>query len=185
MKNTILVILFIALATPLQAQRRLHGQQGLQATVGKADGLRNNSLNVGGAFSQFTKNGHQWKFGAEYLCKKIQYGAQSLPIEQFTADGGYYRTLLSDGGKNFFFTAGISAMAGYELVNRDVPLLYNGATIVSKSKFLFGGAISFEIETYIIDQIILLTGFRQRILPSSTVNSFRSQFYLGIKFIIN
>ena len=155
MKHAILVIFLVMLTVPLQAQRRLHGQQGLQATVGKVDGFKNNSIHAGAVFSQFTKNRHQWKFGAEYLCKRLNYNTQSVPIEQFTADGGYYRTVLSDGGKNFFFTAGISGMAGYELVNRNVPVLYDGSTIVSKSRFLFGGAIVFEIETYIIDQIIL------------------------------
>jgi len=76
-------------------------------------------------------------------------------------------------------------MAGYELVNRDRYLLYDGSTLMSKSKFLIGCAISFEIETYLTDGIILLTGFRQRILPASTVNRFHYQLSLGIKFIVN
>jgi hypothetical protein len=76
-------------------------------------------------------------------------------------------------------------MAGYELINRDKPLLYDGSTIMSESKFLFGGAFSFEIETYIVDRIVLITGFRQRILPASTVNKFHNQLSLGLKFIIN
>ena len=48
-----------------------------------------------------------------------------------------------------------------------------------------GGAFSFEIETYLVDEIILLMGFRGRVLPASTVNDFHTQFYAGIKFIIN
>ena len=185
MKHTILVIIFIMLAVSAQAQRRLHGQQGLQATIGKVDRFRNNSLQAGATFSQFTERSHQWKFGADYLRKKICYRVQPIPVEQITVDGGYYRTLLSDGSKTFYFSAGVSGMAGYELVNRDRSLLYDGSAILSKSKFLFGGAISFEVETYIFDQIILLTGFRERILPGSTINKFHSQFYAGVKFIIN
>jgi hypothetical protein len=76
-------------------------------------------------------------------------------------------------------------MAGYELVNRDRSLLYDGSMLLSQSKVLFGGAFSFEIETYITDEIILLTGFRQRILPASTINKFHNQLSAGIKFIIN
>jgi hypothetical protein len=76
-------------------------------------------------------------------------------------------------------------MAGYELLNRDRSLLYDGSTLLSKSRFLFGGAFSFEIVIYMVDQIILLTGFRGRVLPASTVNDFHTQFYAGIKFIIN
>ena len=181
----VLFSLLLMLTLSVQAQRRLHGQQGLQATIGMVDGLRKNSLHVGAALSRFTKNGHQWTYGVEYLRKKFPYREQLIPIEQFTAEGGYYRTVLSDFSKTFFFTAGISGMAGYELVNRNKTLLYDGSTVLSKSKFLWGGAISFEIETYISDGIILLTGFRQRILPSSSVNKFHNQLGIGLKFIIN
>ena len=178
--------LLLTLTVTVQAQRRLHGQQGFQATVGKVDGFKTNSLHAGAAFSQFTKNGHQWTFGAEYLCKKLPYNnAQWVPVEQFTGEGGYYRTLLSDFTKTFFFTAGISGMAGYELVNRNKPALYDGSTLLSQSRFIFGGAVSFEIETYFSDGIILLTGFRQRIMPASTVNMFHYQLSIGLKFIIN
>jgi len=184
MRN-VLFFIMLTLAVSVQAQRRLPGQQGLQATVGKVDKFDKSSVHTGVALSQFTKNSHQWKFGAEYLHKKLHYRIQSVPVEQFTVEGGYYRTLLSDGSKTFFFTAGVSGMAGYELVNRDRSLLYDGSTILSKSKFLFGDVFSFEVETYIFDQIILLTGFRERILPGSTINKFHSQFYAGVKFIIN
>jgi hypothetical protein len=44
---------------------------------------------------------------------------------------------------------------------------------------------NFEVETYISDGIVLLTGFRQRILPGSSVNKFHCQLSIGLKFIIN
>ena len=185
MKRIFFIISILMLTLTVQAQRRLYGQQGLQATVGKVDGFSKNSLHAGVGLSQFTKNSHRWMFGAEYLRKKLLYKSQLVPLEQFTADAGYYRTILSDGGKTFFFSVGLSGMAGYESVNRDRTLLYDGSTIISESKILFGGVFSFEIETYIVDRIILLTGFRQRILPASTVNKFHNQLSIGIKFIIN
>ena len=185
MRSIIFVISMLMLTLSVQAQRRLHGQQGLQATIGVVDKFDKSSIHTGFALSRFTKNSHQWKFGAEYLHKKLQYRLQPVPVEQFTAEVGYYRTFLSDGSKTFFFTAGLSGMAGYELVNRDRTFLYDGSTLMSKSKFLMGGAFSFEIETCLVDEIILLTGFRGRVLPASTVNDFHTQFYAGIKFIIN
>jgi hypothetical protein len=185
MKNITLIILLLALTISVQAQRRLHGQQGLQATIGRVDGWNKTSLHAGAALSRFTKNSHQWTFGAEYLRKKLLYEHQYVPVEQFTGEAGYYRTFLSDRRKTFFCSVGLSGMAGYELVNRDKPLLYDGSTILSENRFLFGGAFSFEIETYIVDRIVLITGFRQRILPASTVNKFHNQLSLGVKIIIN
>jgi len=184
-KRIIFVISLILLSVCVQAQRRLPGQRGLQVTAGTVGGFDKSTFHCGFAFSQFTKNQNRWTFGAEYLLKKLQYRAQVVPIEQFTAEGGFYYTFLSDGGKNFFFTAGASGLTGYELVNRDKSLLYDGSTLLSKSKFLIGGALSLEIEAHIVDRIILLSGVRQRILPSSTVNKIHTQLNFGIKFIIN
>ena len=185
MRSALFLGFMLMLTVSAQAQRRLHGQQGLQATAGWVDGFTKNSLHTSAAWSQFTKNSHQWTFGAEYLRKKNRYREQLVPVEQFTGGAGYYRTLFSDFSKTFFFSAGLSGMVGYELVNRDKPLLYDGSTILSQSKFLFGGAFSLEIETHITDGIILLTGFRQRVLPGSSVNKFHNQLSLGVKFIIN
>jgi len=186
MKNRIIfVISLILLTVCVQAQRRLPGQRGLQATAGTVGGFDKSAFHCGFAFSQFTRNQNRWTFGAEYLLKKLQYKAQVVPVEQFTAEGGFYYTFLSDGGKTFFFTAGASGLTGYELVNRDKSLLYDGSILLSQSKFLIGGALSLEIETHIVDRIILLTGLRQRIFPTSTVNKFHTQFSVGIKFIIN
>jgi len=185
MRSIIFVISFIMLNLSVQAQRRLPGQQGLQATVGKVDGFGGKTLHTGAALSRFTKNRNQWTYGVEYLKKELQYRGQFIPIEQFTGEAGYYYTFLSDGSKTFFFSAGLSGMAGYELVNRNISLLDDGSAILSKNKFLIGGVFSFEIETYIVDKVILLTRFRQRVLPGSTVNRFHSQFSLGVKFIIN
>ena len=184
-KSIVLIISFLLLTLSGQAQRRLPGQQSLQATIGTVNGLGNNTLHCGFAFSQFNKNQNRWTFGAEYLLKKLEYRIQTISIEQFTGEGGYFYTFLSDGSKTFFFTAGVSGMAGYEQVNRGKSILYDGSTLLSKSKFLFGGAFSFEVEAYVIDRVILLANFRQRILPASTVNRFNSQFGMGIKFIIN
>ena len=185
MKNIILVISLIMLTVTVQAQRRLPGQQGLQATIGKVDGLSGKSIHAGASLSKFTKNKHRWSYGVEFLCKKSQYNAQYIPVEQFTGEAGYYRTFLSDGGKTFFLSLGISGMAGYEAVNKDKSLLNDGSAVMSKSGFLIGGALSFEMEAYIIDHIILVAGFRQRFLPTSNVNRFHNQLGIGIKFIIN
>jgi hypothetical protein len=92
MRNVIITVILLMLTVSVQAQRRLHGQQGLQWTIGRVDGFTKNSLHTGVALSQFTKNSYQWTFGAEYLRKKLPYSKQLVPVEQFTGEAGYYRT---------------------------------------------------------------------------------------------
>jgi len=43
-----------------------------------------------------------------------------------TAEGGYYKQVLSDASKSFFVYVGASALAGYETVNWNKQLLDDG-----------------------------------------------------------
>lgn len=184
MRYAVILILSAILTVQVQAQRRLPGQQGVQATIGSVD-FSKKSIHYGLALSKFTKNGNRWVFGAEYFRKKLLYRDQYIPVEYFAGEAGYNLTFLSDGSKTFFFSLGLSGLLGYELVNRDKILLHDGSSILTGSGFLYGCAFSLGIETYLADRVILLTGFRQLILPASSVNKFHNQLFIGIKCIIN
>jgi len=192
------VLLIISLAFALSlfiieqayAQRYLPGQKGIQLTGGCVDGFKlkneDGQAFFGGlALSSYTKNGNRWVFGAEYLQKKHVYKDILIPASQITAEGGYYYKFLSDPSKTVFFSFGASAMAGYETINWGKELLFDGATISSKDNFLYGGAISFEIETYLSDRFVLLVNARERILFGSDISKFHTQVGVGIKIIIN
>lgn len=92
---------------------------------------------------------------------------------------------LSDPSKTLFFSIGASAMVGYETVNWGKELLFDGATITSEDNFLYGGAVTFEIETFLSDRFAILLHARERILLGSSINKFHTQVGIGFKFIIN
>lgn len=172
------------------AQRYLPGQKGIQITGGAVDGFQfkneDEQAFFGGiALSTYTKSGNRWVVGAEYLQKKHAYKDILIPASQITAEGGYYYKFLSDPSKTLFFSVGTSAMAGYETVNWGKEILFDGATISSKDNFLYGGAVSFEIETYLSDRLVLLINARERILLGSDISKFHMQIGIGIKVIIN
>ena len=191
MKRILLLLtLSLVLIGQAQAQRYLPGQKGVQVTGGFVDGfnLKNQDGQAffgGIAFSTYTKNGNRWVFGAEYLQKRHEYKNILIPVSQITAEGGYYYKFLSDPSKTVFFSIGASAMAGYETINWGKELLFDGATITTEDNFLYGGAVSFEIETYLTDKLVLLLNVRERILLGSDINKFHTQVGVGIKFIIN
>ncbi len=88
------------------AQRYLPGMKGLQVTAGMADGVHWNdntdfAYHIGAAYSVYTKNANRWVIGGEYLHKKYDYKDMQIPVEQFTAEGGYYLKFLSDRRKTF------------------------------------------------------------------------------------
>jgi hypothetical protein len=64
-------------------------------------------------------------------------------------------------------------------------MLYDGATLMNQDAFLYGGALTLELETYITNRIVLLLNARERILCGSSTGNFSTQLGAGIKFIIN
>ncbi|GAB6122391.1 conjugal transfer protein TraO [Dysgonomonas termitidis] len=187
---TLSFILSLALIGQAHGQRYLPGQKGIQFTGGAVDGFQfkktdGQAFFGGVALSTYTKNGNRWTFGAEYLQKSYEYKDILIPLSQMTIEGGHYLKFLSDPSKTVFFSVGISAMAGYETINWGKELLFDGATITSEDNFLYGGAVNFEIETYLTDRVVLLLNARERVLGGSTVNKFHTQIGLGVKIIIN
>lgn len=190
LKKIILMLLCFALIGQAQAQRFLPGQKGLQLTVGAVDGFNlkegdKQAFCLGIAHSTYTQGGNRWVFGAEYLEKKHEYRDLLIPVSQITAEGGYYKQVLSDPSKTVAFSVGASAMAGYETINWGKVLLFDGATIQSKDAFLYGGAITFEMETYLTDRLVLLANTKERVLFGSSITKFHTQINVGIKLIIN
>ena len=82
------------------------------------------------------------------------------------------------------FSLGGSALAGYETSNRGEKILYDGSTLRHKDAFIYGGAITLEMETYMTDRVVLLLTGRQRVLFGGSTGKFHAQFGVGLKCYI-
>lgn len=187
-----LLVASLALFTgQADAQRCLPKMRGIELRGGMADGFytsenRNDAgYYVGAALSTYTKGGDKWVFGGEYLQRYNPYKGTRIPTAQFTAEGGFYYNFLSDARKIFFFYLGGSALMGYETVNWDDKVLFDGATICNRDCFLYGGAVTLEVETYLADRIALLLNVRERCLWGGSTGRFHTQYGIGVKFIID
>lgn len=186
----IAMALCFVLSNKAHAQRALPGMQGLQITGGMVDGIyskdnRNESgYYFGAAMATYGKNANKWVFGAEYLRRNYAYESGSIPVEQFTGEGGFYYNFLSSPGKAVCFSLGASALAGYETVNRGEKLLNDGASLQNDDGFVYGGAITLEMESYLTDRIVLLLRGRERAMFGSSISHFRFQAGAGIKIMI-
>lgn len=187
----LIVVLCFAFSGGAYAQRSLSGMRGIQLTGGMVDGIYSSKNDnkagyyFGVAMATYAKNSNKWVFGAEYLERYYPYREKRLPIAQFTAEGGYYYNFLTDPSKTVFLSLGVSALAGYETSNWGEKTLYDGSTLQHKDAFIYGGAITLEIETYLTDRVVLLVTGRERILWGNSTGHFHGQFGVGIKFIIN
>ena len=109
----------------------------------------------------------------------------AIPVAQFTAEGGYYFKILSDARKIVFVYAGASALAGYESVNWGEKVLHDGSTLHDRDAFIYGGALTLDVEFYVADRIALLANLRERLLWGGDTRKFHTQFGAGVKIIIN
>ena len=87
--------------------------------------------------------------------------------------------------KIVFVYAGASALAGYESVNWGEKVLHDGSTLHDRDSFIYGGALTLDVEFYVADRIALLANLRERCLWGGDTKKFHTQWGMGIKFIIN
>ena len=192
------ILFILALAVALfftadkaYAQRDLPGQTGVQFTTGGVD--RFLSWKSGGerhyftslAFTRTNRNRTYWLYGLDYQIKEYTYESKAIPKAQFTGEVGYFVPFFSDRGKNVFFSAGLSGLAGYETTNWNDKLLYDGATLKNDGCFIYGFAPAFEMEAFLSDRLVLLFNVRQRIFFGSSVGHFHTIVSIGVKYIFN
>jgi len=182
--TSIILTAILCFAVPglVSAQRTLPAQRGIQLTTGS---VMQKGFYWDASFSQYAKGGDKWLFGVEYLEKRHSYKDINIPQSQFTAEGGYLFNFLSNPRKTCFVSIGASVLMGYETVNWNEKLLFDGATINNGDAFLYGGAVTLEWETYLSNRLVLLVNLRERLLGGSSAGLLNTQFGLGLKFIIN
>lgn len=190
-KSLLLVVVLLALALgQAKAQRCLPGMKGIQLTADMVDGFysKSNHNDAGFAFglavSTYAKNENKWVFGTEIMQRYYPYRSTRIPLGQYTAEGGYYYNFFSDPGKIVFLNLGVSGMLGYESVNGGKKLLADGAALHKCESFIYGGAVTLEVEAYLSDKVVLLLHFRERILWGTASKHFYTQYGLGIKYIL-
>ena len=57
--------------------------------------------------------------------------------------------------------------------------------MLDKDCFIYGGALTLELEAYLTDRVALLLNARERALFGSDIGKFHTQVGIGVKFIIN
>ncbi len=184
MKKYIYTVMFVLLGiTVSQAQRMLPKQKGLELTAGilSNDKIGNDYyFNIGLTING--KNGNYQLFALEYTHQYHDYKELQIPQETFTAEGGYSFFLLGDARKNITLNAGITAVAGYESINRGEAMLYDGAKILSEDNFIYGASGRLTFETYLSDWLVLVLQGRTKVFWGTDLEQFRPSASVGLRF---
>lgn len=185
----LLTLLLAVTAGRTAAQRCLPGMKGVQFSAGMVDGfyLPTGNDGTGYAFSlaffNYVKGGNKWVYGVEYVRRNCRYRTVGVPLEQYTADAGYFLNLLSSPGKVFFLNAGLSGVVGYEEANGGRRTLYDGASLSKCSAFIYGCAATLEAEVFITDNIAAAARLRGRALWGGASGVFHCLYGVSLKYV--
>jgi hypothetical protein len=165
MKKAILfIIIALCIAVPdfVSAQRYLPGMRGIQFTAGTVNGLNVNAtsedfaFHAGVALSVYTKRTDRWLVGMEYLEKRHIYNEKGIPQAQFTIEAGYYLKLFLRLAQNVFRIARRFRSGRIRNHKLEQQTASRRRDRHNEDGFLYGGALTLEMETYLSDRIVLL-----------------------------
>lgn len=185
----LLTLLLAVTAGRTAAQRCLPGMKGVQFSADMVDGFYSTKAGDGTgyafslAFFNYVKGGNKWVYGVEYVRRNCRYRTVGVPMEQYTADAGYFLNLLSSPGKVFFLNAGLSGVIGYEEVNGGKGTLYDGASLSRCSAFIYGCAATLEAEVFITDNIAAATRLRGRAMWGGASGAFHCLYGISLKYV--
>ena len=191
MKHHITVIVCVTVAMlfslPSYAQRLIPKQRGIEVlgsvTLIKGEKLfTGDNFGVGMSLTRYLKRENYAFVLAEYEQQNMPYRSYNVKLKDALLQVGYMHPVLSDRGKNVFLYGGISALGGYEQLNEDKKLLPDGATLLDRSRFVYGGAVHGSVEVFLTDRILFLVKVQGRFLFGTDVHRFRPAVSAGLRF---
>ena len=171
----------------VEAQRLIPRQQGIEviASVPLIKGEKVFSKEQWGAGVSLTKYLKRANYAfllAEYEEQRLAYRDYEVPMRDELLQLGYMQPLLSDRDKNIFAYFGLSALGGYEELNEEKSLLPDGATLLDRSRLVYGGAVHSSVECFLSDRLLLVLKAQGRVLLGSDLHRFRPALALGLRF---
>lgn len=184
---TVCVAVAMTFSLPSQAQRLIPKQRGIEV-VGSVPLIKGEKLFTGDNFGvgislpRYLKKENYTFVMAEYEQQNMPYRSYNVKLKDALLQVGYMHQILSDNGKNVLLYGGISALGGYEEINEDQKLLPDGATLLDRPRFVYGGAVHGSVEVFLTDRVLFLVKAQGRLLFGSDVHRFRPAVSAGLRF---
>ena len=190
-KNNIILTVCVAVAMifslPSKAQRLIPKQRGIEV-VGSVPLIKGekflaaDNFGIGTSLTRYLSRENYTFVMAEYEQQNMPYRSYKVKLKDARLQVGYMHPIFSDNGKNVLLYSGISALGGYEELNEDKKLLPDGATLLDRSRFVYGGAVHGSVEVFLTDRVLFLVKAQGRFLFGTDVHRFRPAVSAGLRF---
>ena len=191
MKHHITVIVCVAVAMlfslPSHAQRLIPKQRGIEVLgsiplIKGEKPFTGDNFGVGISLTRYLKKENYTFASLGYEQQNLPYRSYNIPMKDILLHLGYMQPVLADRGKNVLVYVGVSALCGYEELNRDKKLLPDGATLLDRSRFVYGGTVHASVEAFLTDRVLFLVKAQGRFLFGTDVYCFRPTVSAGLRF---
>ena len=177
----------MAFSLPSQAQRPIPKQRGIEVvgSVPLIKGekfLASDNFGIGVSLTRYLGRENYAFVMSEYEQQNMPYRSYNIKLKDALLQVAYMHPVLSDIGKNVFLYGGISALGGYEQLNEGKKLLPDGATLLDRSHFVYGGAVHGSVEVFLTDRVLFLVKAQGRFLFGTDVHRFRPAVSAGLRF---
>ena len=177
----------MAFSLPSKAQRLITKQRGVEV-VGSVPLIKGekflaaDNFGMGTSLTRYLGHENYTFVMAEYEQQNMPYRSYNIKLKDALLQVGYMHPIVSDNGKNVFLYGGISALGGYEQLNEDKKLLPDGATLLDRSRFVYGSAVHGSVEVFLTDRVLFLVKAQGRFLFGTDVHRFRPVVSAGLRF---
>lgn len=181
MKRFIIIIVLLITNQTTSAQRMLPKQKGVEINSGILVSENSDNYFISAGLIVHSKKGNYLLYSLDYSREAIQYRTSKIPLETITAEAGYSLNMIAIGKKSVMINATISAIGGYEIVNKDKRILFDGSVIINESSFVYGAAGRLTAELYLSDRFTLIASGRTKILWNTSQNQFTPSVGIGLR----
>ena len=187
MKRVILLlVLTVAVVIPSHAQRLIPNQRGMElfggVPIGRGEKLfRAENYSAGVSLVRYFKTANYAFLTLECEGQTYDYRSYKVPALDGLLQLGYMHPILSDGGKNIFLYLGVAGLGGYEEVNGGNSDLPDGAKLIDRTRWVYGGALHASVELFLTDSLLLVMKGQGRMLFGSDLNLFRPNIGIGLR----
>lgn len=181
-KLVIIIALLLVSLYFVKAQRMLPRQKAIEASGGLITKSVDKDYWFNLTFTVNAKGGDYWLWRGEYSHQLTDYRSLTITVESYTGEIGYSLNLMSNTRRNIALNAGILAIAGYETINKGDSILFDGAKIISRDSFIYGGGLDLSIETYLSDHFVFVLHGRSKLIWGTDLKLFRPSAGLGLRY---
>ncbi|MBR8785147.1 hypothetical protein IX308_001342 [Porphyromonas levii] len=178
--------LTLAVVLPSQAQRLIPNQKGLELFGGVPivrgeKFFRAENYSAGVSLVRYFKTANYAFLALECEGQTYDYRSSDVAVLDGLLQVGYMHPILSDGGKNIFLYLGVAGLGGYEEVNNGKEDLPDGALLLDRSRWVYGGALHASVELFLTDSLLIVMKGQGRMLFGSDLNIFRPNVTIGLR----